>query len=90
MAKGIGAGDYDYAIAFQERMSIPDDKMEYYKDLAEMYVGGQHSAAQAREFAADVSDNTGIAGLAREAGFSLAAYPTAPKAAASLGVAMPE
>ena len=39
VAKGIGAGDYDYAIAFQERMRIPDEKMEYYKDLAEMYVG---------------------------------------------------
>lgn len=24
---------------FQERIRIPDDKMEYYKDLAEMYVG---------------------------------------------------
>ena len=23
----------------QERIRIPDDKMEYYKDLAEMYVG---------------------------------------------------
>jgi len=39
VAKEIGAGEYDYAIAFQERMRIPDDKMEYYKDLAEMYVG---------------------------------------------------
>ena len=28
-----------YAIAFQERMTIPDNKMEYYKDRAEMYVG---------------------------------------------------
>ena len=33
------AGEYDYAIAFQERIRIPDDKMDYYKDLAEMYVG---------------------------------------------------
>ena len=39
VAKEIGAGDYDYAIAFQERMRIPDEKMNYYKDLAEMYVG---------------------------------------------------
>ncbi|KAJ6811732.1 uncharacterized protein M6B38_150430 [Iris pallida] len=39
VAKSIGAGDYDYAIAFQERVKIPDGKMEYYKDLAEMYVG---------------------------------------------------
>lgn len=39
VAKSIGAGDYDYAIAFQERVKIPDSKMEYYKDLAEMYVG---------------------------------------------------
>jgi len=39
VAKEIDAGEYDYAIAFQERMRIPEDKMEYYKDLAEMYVG---------------------------------------------------
>lgn len=39
MAKEIDAGEYDYAIAFQERIRIPDDKMDYYKDLAEMYVG---------------------------------------------------
>jgi geranylgeranyl reductase len=39
VAKAIDAGEYDYAIAFQERIRIPDDKMEYYKDLAEMYVG---------------------------------------------------
>ncbi|KAL6767879.1 CHLP1 [Auxenochlorella protothecoides x Auxenochlorella symbiontica] len=39
VAKEIGAGDYDFAIAFQERIRIPEDKMEYYKDLAEMYVG---------------------------------------------------
>ncbi|CAK9006307.1 Geranylgeranyl diphosphate reductase [Durusdinium trenchii] len=39
VAKDIEAGDYEYAIAFQERMTIPDDKMEYYKDRAEMYVG---------------------------------------------------
>jgi len=39
VAKEIDAGEYDYAIAFQERIRIPEDKMEYYKDLAEMYVG---------------------------------------------------
>merc|ERR1719389_269175 len=39
VARDIGAGDYEYAIAFQERMKIPEDKMEWYKERAEMYVG---------------------------------------------------
>merc|ERR1740138_1670987 len=39
VAKEIEAGDYEYAIAFQERMRIDDKKMEYYKERAEMYVG---------------------------------------------------
>ncbi len=39
VADAIDAGDYNYAIAFQERIKIPDDKMAYYEDLAEMYVG---------------------------------------------------
>ncbi len=39
VAKAINAGDYNYAIAFQERISLPEDKMAYYHDLAEMYVG---------------------------------------------------
>jgi geranylgeranyl diphosphate/geranylgeranyl-bacteriochlorophyllide a reductase len=39
IAKEIDAGDYNYAIAFQERIRIPDSKMAYYEDLAEMYVG---------------------------------------------------
>ena len=39
IAKEIDAGEYDYAIAFQERIRIPEDKMAYYRDLAEMYVG---------------------------------------------------
>jgi geranylgeranyl reductase len=39
VAKEIGAGEYDYAIAFQERIRISDEQMDYYKDLAEMYVG---------------------------------------------------
>jgi len=43
VAKAIEAGDYEYAIAFQERMRIPEDKMEYYKERAEMYVGGDVS-----------------------------------------------
>ncbi|KAG6538098.1 hypothetical protein ZIOFF_003201 [Zingiber officinale] len=39
VAKSIGAGEYEYAIAFQERVKIPESKMEYYKERAEMYVG---------------------------------------------------
>ena len=34
VAREIDAGDYDYAIAFQERIKICDEDMEYYKDLA--------------------------------------------------------
>ena len=43
VAKAIDAGDYNYAIAFQERIRIPDDKMAYYEELAEMYVGNDVS-----------------------------------------------
>ena len=39
VAKAIDAGDYNYAIAFQERIRLPEDKMAFYNDLAEMYVG---------------------------------------------------
>jgi geranylgeranyl reductase len=39
VAKAIKAGDYNYAIAFQERIRLPDNMMNYYEDLAEMYVG---------------------------------------------------
>jgi geranylgeranyl reductase len=39
VAEAIDAGDYNYAMAFQERIRIPDDKMAYYQDRAEMYVG---------------------------------------------------
>ncbi|KAK0604150.1 hypothetical protein LWI29_012560 [Acer saccharum] len=39
VAKSIKAGTYTCAIAFQERIKLPDHKMEYYKDVAEMYVG---------------------------------------------------
>jgi geranylgeranyl reductase len=43
IAKAIDAGDYNYAIAFQERIRLPEDKMAYYNDLAEMYVGNDVS-----------------------------------------------
>lgn len=43
VAKAIDAGDYNYAIAFQERIRLPEDKMDYYQDLAEMYVGNDVS-----------------------------------------------
>ena len=43
IAKEIDAGDYNYAIAFQERIRLPEDKMAYYNDLAEMYVGNDVS-----------------------------------------------
>ncbi|NJK63061.1 MAG: geranylgeranyl reductase [Synechococcaceae cyanobacterium SM2_3_1] len=39
VAEAIDAGDYNYALAFQERIRIPDDKMAYFEDRAEMYVG---------------------------------------------------
>lgn len=39
IAKAIDAGDYNYAIAFQERIRLSDRLMAYYEDLAEMYVG---------------------------------------------------
>merc|ERR1719409_1494068 len=39
VAKIIDAGTYDYAIAYQERIAIDDDKMKFYENLAEMYVG---------------------------------------------------
>ncbi|MGB0560511.1 MAG: geranylgeranyl reductase [Spirulinaceae cyanobacterium] len=39
VAKAIDAGDYNYAIAFQERIRLPKAKMDYYEELAEMYVG---------------------------------------------------
>jgi len=35
----MGAGEYNYAIAFQERIKISDEKMKFYEELAEMYVG---------------------------------------------------
>ncbi|MEM7555383.1 MAG: geranylgeranyl reductase [Cyanobacteria bacterium P01_A01_bin.84] len=39
VAKEMDAGDYNYAIAFQERIRLPEEQMTYYQDLAEMYVG---------------------------------------------------
>ncbi|OVA13770.1 Aromatic-ring hydroxylase-like [Macleaya cordata] len=43
VAKSIDAGNYNYAIAFQERIRLSDDKMKYYENLAEMYVGNDIS-----------------------------------------------
>ncbi|KAK4270906.1 hypothetical protein QN277_019671 [Acacia crassicarpa] len=43
VAKSIDAGSYTCAIAFQERIKLPDEKMEYYENLAEMYVGSDVS-----------------------------------------------
>lgn len=39
VARDMNAGDYNYAIAFQERIKLPEEKMAYYEELAEMYVG---------------------------------------------------
>ncbi|MFM9046268.1 MAG: geranylgeranyl reductase [Cyanobium sp.] len=43
VAKAMGAGDYNMAIAFQERIRLPKEEMSYYEDLAEMYVGSDVS-----------------------------------------------
>jgi len=39
VAKAMDAGLYNFAIAFQERIKISDEKMKYYEEMAEMYVG---------------------------------------------------
>jgi geranylgeranyl reductase len=39
VAQAIDAGEYNYAIAFQERIKISDDLMKRYEEMAEMYVG---------------------------------------------------
>lgn len=39
IAKTIDAGDVPYAIAFQERIRLPEEQMAYYQDRAEMYLG---------------------------------------------------
>jgi geranylgeranyl reductase len=38
-AKMIDAGQYNFAVAYQERIRIDEDKMQYYEEMAEMYVG---------------------------------------------------
>ena len=35
----MDAGEYNFAIAFQERIKISEEKMEFYEEMAEMYVG---------------------------------------------------
>jgi geranylgeranyl reductase len=39
VAMAIDAGEYNYAIAFQERIKISDELMKRYEEMAEMYVG---------------------------------------------------
>ena len=39
VAKAMDAGDYNVAIAVQERIKLPPEEMKYYENLAEMYVG---------------------------------------------------
>tara|TARA_Y100001968_G_scaffold331649_1_gene386984 strand:+ start:176 stop:1510 length:1335 start_codon:yes stop_codon:yes gene_type:complete len=39
VAKAMDAGDYNYAVAIQERIKLPAEEMKYYEDRAEMYVG---------------------------------------------------
>jgi len=39
VAKEMDSGEYNYAIAFQERIKISDEQMSFYEELAEMYVG---------------------------------------------------
>jgi geranylgeranyl reductase len=39
VAKAMDAGSYNFAIAFQERIKISEDKMAFYEEMAEMYVG---------------------------------------------------
>merc|ERR1712160_166323 len=39
VAKAMDAGEYNFAIAFQERIKISDEQMSFYEEMAEMYVG---------------------------------------------------
>jgi geranylgeranyl reductase len=39
VAKAMDAGEYNFAIAFQERIKINDEQMKFYEEMAEMYVG---------------------------------------------------
>ncbi|KAH0765866.1 hypothetical protein KY285_001737 [Solanum tuberosum] len=43
VAKSINAGNYTTAIAYQERIKLPEDKMGYYENLVEMYIGNDVS-----------------------------------------------
>ncbi|KAL5575964.1 hypothetical protein UlMin_017663 [Ulmus minor] len=43
VAKSIGGENYTCAIAFQQRIKLPNEKIEYYKNLAEMYIGNNVS-----------------------------------------------
>ena len=43
VAKAMDAGDYNYAVAIQERIKLPPEEMKYYEDRAEMYVGNDVS-----------------------------------------------
>jgi len=43
VAKTIDAGEVPYAIAYQERIELPPDRMAYYEDRAEMYLGADVS-----------------------------------------------
>ncbi len=43
VAKAMDAGDYNYAVAIQERIKLPKEEMKYYEDRAEMYVGNDVS-----------------------------------------------
>lgn len=39
VAKAMDAGEYNFAIAFQERIKITEEQMSFYEEMAEMYVG---------------------------------------------------
>jgi len=39
VAKAMDAGEYNFAIAFQERIKINEEQMNFYEEMAEMYVG---------------------------------------------------
>ncbi len=39
VAKAMDAGEYNFAIAFQERIKITEEQMTFYEEMAEMYVG---------------------------------------------------
>jgi geranylgeranyl reductase len=43
VAKAIDAGDYNYAIAFQERIKISEEKMEFYNEMAEASLNSSHT-----------------------------------------------